>query len=173
MLGNNGSRIASWLISFLPVSRCHGLKRWLLRKIGGIEIGDGTCIWSGVRFVGRYIRIGKNCHFGEGCIISGLSPDAYITIGDEVSCGPQVFMTTGTHDVGDMNRRSGRGKQLPISIGSGTGLSVRCLIMAGVTVGRGCIIGSNVVVSMDVPDNTMLVPAVTKKMKLPEGGIDW
>ena len=173
MLGNNGSRLASWIIGFLPTSRCLGLKIWLLRHVGGIEIGDGCEIWSGAKFCGRYIKIGKNCHFGEGCYVRGARPDGAVTIGDNVSCGPGVFMTTGSHNIGDSHRRSGPGRHSPVEIGDGTGLSVRCMVMAGVRIGKGCIVGPGVVVSSDVPDNTMLGQHPPRSFSLPEDGIFW
>lgn len=168
MLGNNGSRLASKLISFLPTSRCLALKRWLLRKIGGIEVGDGTCIWSGARFYGQYIKIGKNCHIPEGCFLAGLTPDARLEIGDEVSFGPNVYATTGAHLTGSMHRRSGPGHQLPIVIGSGTAVCVNTTIMAGSRIGKGCVLMPGVVVSGRIKDNTMVSVGKVQKLAIPE-----
>ena len=172
MFGNNGSRIASWLISFLPTSRCFDLKRLILRKIGGIDIGDGTCVWSGAKFCGSAIKIGKNCHIGTGTFIMGVS-QAPVVIGDEVSFGPNVFLTVGTHDVGDAHRRSGRGRLYPIEIGDGTAISVNSIIMPNVKIGKGCFIGPGVVVSRNVPDNVMLGNSSPRQIPLPEEGISW
>lgn len=173
MFGNNGSRLASWMIGFLPRSRCFGLKRWLLRAVGGIKVGDGTEIWSGVRFAGKYIEIGKNCHLGEECYISGLAPKAYVKIGDEVSFGPYVFATCGTHDIGDCRRRSGRGRLYPIEIGDGAAVSVRAIIMPNVKIGAGAFIGPGVVVSSDIKPNTMVSQGKLRSIPLPEEGISW
>jgi len=173
MFGNNGSRVASWLIGFLPMSRCFGLKRWLLRVIGGLQVADGVQIWSGAKFCGRFISIGKNCHIGEQCYFCGLSEKAYIKIGDEVSFGPNVFMTTGTHDVGDKTRRSGKGRSYPIEIGDGTAVSVNAIVMPGVKIGSGCFVGPGVVVSSNVKQNTMLSPAKARAIPLPEESISW
>ena len=171
MFGNNGSRIASWLIGFLPMSRCHGLKRWLLSRIGGIEIGDGTCIWSGARFSGRYIRIGKNCHIGEGCLLAGLTGDAKLEIGDEVSFGPNVFATTGTHYLGPASRRSGDGRFLPIKIGNGVAVCVNATIMAGATIEDGSVIMPGCVVGGRVASNTMVACGKVQRIPIPEKGM--
>ena len=173
MIGNKGSRIASWLMNFMPTSHWHGLKRFLLKKLGGIEIGAGTRIWSGARFSGMYIKIGRNCHIGSGCEFYANSPEGTLTIGDEVSFGPEVYITTGTHDVGDSHRRSGRGKAAPIIINNGAAISVRAIIMAGVTVGKGAFVGPGVTLTMNLADNTMIANSGTKKYPLPEEGIDW
>lgn len=174
MLGNNGSRLASWIISFLPMSRCFGLKRWLLRKVGGIQVADGVEVWSGARFAGQYIKIGKNCHIGENCFLAGLSSDAWLEIGDEVSFGPNVFATTGAHYVGDMKRRSGPGRQLPIKIGNGCGVSVNSVIAAGTTIGDGSLVMAGCVVSGKIPPNTMLCTGKLIKLPMPETGmLEW
>lgn len=163
MFGNNGSRIASWLIKFMPTSRWHGLKRFLLRKIGGIQIGDRTTVFSGAKFIGRYIKIGSDCHIGPGCLIAGLSPVAWVVIGDWTSLGPEVFMTTGGHDVAISPDHNKNGVQLPITIGNHCGLSVRCMIMAGVTIGDCSVISPGVVVSKDVPEKSILAPAAPRR----------
>lgn len=163
----NGSRIASWFFRFLPESRCCRVKTWLLRHVGGIEIGEGCEIWSSARFIGRHIRIGDHCHIGSGVIIAGLSSEGYVEIGSNCALGPQVFITTGTHVDGSSERRSGRGGQRPIVIGAGCGLSMRCMPMAGVTIGAGSIIGPGVVVSRDIPPNTLVAQAAARLFTLP------
>ncbi len=162
MFGNNGSRIASWLIKFMPTSRWHGFKRFLLRKIGGIQIGERTTIFSGAKFVGRYIKIGSDCHIGTGCVICGLAPDAWISIGDWCSLGPDVFMTTGTHDSSIDPRHNKNGCQAPITIGRNCGLSVRCMIMAGVTIGDYCQISPGIVISRNIKSRTIVAPAILR-----------
>lgn len=167
MFGNNGARLASWLISFLPVSRLHGVKTWILRQVGGITIGKNCEIWSGAKFIGRHIRIGDHCHFGSGVVIAGLSAEGYVEIGSNCSLGPQVYITTGMHIDGTPERRSGPGGHRPIVIGAGCGLSMRCMPMAGVTIGAGSIIGPGVVVSRDIPPNTLVAQAPVRMCKLP------
>lgn len=166
MLGNRGSRIASFIISFMPTSRWHGLKRWLLRSLGGIEIGEGTTIFSGARFNGRYIRIGSHCHIGEGCHIVALGPDAWITIGDNCSFGPEVFMTTGGHDPSKGNDHTRNGIQGPIVIGNSVGLSVRAMVMCGVEIGDNCTISPGVCVSKNVKPYTLVGHALYRNLSL-------
>ena len=139
----------------------------LLRHVGGIQIGKGCEIWSSARFIGRHIRIGDHCHIGSGVVIAGLSREGYVEIGSHCALGPQVFITTGTHNEGTPERRSGPGAHRPIIIGAGCGLSMRCMPMAGVTIGAGSIIGPGVVVSRDIPPNTLVAPAAARMIKLP------
>ena len=167
MFGNRGSRIASWIIGFMPTSRWHGIKRFLLRKLGGIQIGDRTTIFSGARFIGRSIRIGSDCHIGSGCEIRAQTAEAWITIGDWCSFGPEVYMTTGGHDpaLGDDHRKNG--VHLPITLGCHVGLCVRSMVMPGVNMGDYSQASPGVVVSKNIPPHTLVAPAALRSIKLP------
>lgn len=173
MFGNNGSRLASWIIGFLPVSRCHAFKRWLLRTIGGISVGEGTRIWSGAKFSGRHIKIGKNCFISTGGRFMGFSEEASLTIGDNCGFGPGVYVSTGGHCIGPATCRGGALWMAPISIGDGSGVSINGIVLPGVSIGKGCLIGPGVVVSSDVKDNTLLGQQTPRRMKLPEESIEF
>lgn len=171
MLGNNGSRLASWLIGFMPVSRLHGFKCYLLRVIGGIQVGRGVEIFSGCRFCGRYIQIGNNCFIGQGVQLIATNKDAPLVIGNNVTLGPNVYVSTGAHRLGDSARRSGPGWHRPIVIGDGTAISVNAVISAGAKIGNGCQIGAGVVASGKIKDNVMLVQVSALKVTLSESGV--
>ena len=170
MFGNNGSRLASWIISFMPVSRWHGLKCFLLRRIGGIKIGKGTEVFSGCWFCGRYIQIGEKCFIGQGVRLIATNDEAPLIIGNNVTFGPNVYASTGAHHLGDASRRSGPGWSRSIVIGDGTAVSVNAIISAGTKIGRGCQIGSGVVAAGKIKDNVMLVQAPPCKVLLGESG---
>lgn len=159
MLGNRGSRIASWLIGFLPTGRCNALKRLILRIIGSIEVGKGTVIYSSVRFNGCHIRIGRNCHIGARCEIIAPASEAWVTIGDWCSFGPEVFITTGGHDPAKGNDHRTNGIQLPITLGEHVGLGVRSMVMPGVTIGNNSIISPGVLVTRNIKPNMLVGPA--------------
>ena len=167
MFGNNGSRIASWLIKFMPTSRWHGLKRFLLRKIGGIQVGDRTTIFSGAKFAGRYIRIGSDCHIGTGCVIMATTAHAPIIIGDWCSFGPDVFMTTGGHDPALGTNHRANGISMPITIGCHVGLCVRSIVMPGVTMGDYSQAAPGVVVSKDIKPHKLVASASCRIVDLP------
>lgn len=166
MFGNRGSRIASWMIKFMPTSRWHGIKRFLLRKIGGIQVGERTTIFSGAKFVGCNIKIGSDCHIGAGCFIMAPNADAPITIGDWSSFGPEVFMTTGGHDPTRGENHRTNGIHLPITIGKHVGLCVRVMVMPGVTIGDGSHVLPGVVVSKNVKPHVLLAPAACRMVAL-------
>ena len=159
--------MASWLIGFMPTSRWHGLKRFLLRKIGGIQVGERTTIFSGAKFVGCNIKIGNDCHIGSGCFIMAPSADAPITIGDWSSFGPEVFMTTGGHDpaLGDDHRTNGI--HMPITLGKHVGLCVRSMVMPGVTMGDYSQAAPGVVVSKNIKPHKLVASAPCRIADLP------
>ena len=171
-LQRNGSRIASRLIRLLPMSRAHATKAWLLRTLGGIQIGRNCEIASTARFVGRHISIGDFCYIGPDTLISGPVEQGRVTIGSNCVLGMQVMVITGSHQLGPPSRRSGKGCFKPITIHDGCRISTRSLLIEGVTIGAGSVVAAGSVVIRDVEPNTLVagVPAVLKK-QLPTDGL--
>ena len=71
------------------------------RRVCGISIGEGTTIWSGVRFTGgamNRIRIGEHCSIPYyAFFVAGDS----ISIGNHVVFGHAVELYTSDHDPDD------------------------------------------------------------------------
>lgn len=166
MFGNRGSRIASAIISFMPASRWHGAKRWLLRKIGGIEVGDHTTIVSGARFNGWNIHIGEHCHIGEKAFIMAPTAEAAIRIGNWCSFGPEIFMTTGGHDPAISPDHDKNGIHLPITIEDRCGLAVRSIVMPGVVMHHHSQTMPGVVVSKNLKPYTTVSLAANRSVCL-------
>lgn len=111
-------------------------------KFGPVRIGTGTNIGanSHVCAMGG-VDIGAGVLITGGCILSG---GQYHTEKLDVPIMQQGAYTTG-----------------PISIGDGSWLGMRVLVLDGVRVGRGCAIGAGAVVNQDLPDHAVAagVPA--------------
>lgn len=103
----------------------------------------------------------------------GYSAEASLTIGDNCSFGPDVYVSTGAHAIGPSTCRGGVGRLAPITIGDGSGVSINGVVLAGVTIGKGCVIGPGVIVAQDVKDNMMLGQPTPRKIKLPEESIEF
>lgn len=120
-----------------------------------IVIGDHANFFRGSEMVGP-ISIGDRVF---------INRDAYIrpktTIGDNVAIGPFVKLITDTHEIGPAHKRAGKSRFDPIVIGDGSWIGAAVTVLAGVTIGKGCIVAAGAVVTRDVPDNTMVggVPA--------------
>ena len=144
---------------FLPMSRMHHLKTFLLR-LGGIKVGKGVRIWSTAKFYSPYIEIGDNAFIGFNVQLFANKNGA-IKIGKNCALGTDVIINTGSHLPGTKENRTGPGITKPISIGNGVRISTRALVLEGSRVGNGAQVAAGAVVIKDVPDNTLVggVPA--------------
>ena len=88
-----------------------------------------------------------------------------ITIGNNVFIGPFCGFYTATHPMTYQERNKGLEKALPIKIGDNCWFGGNVVVLAGVTIGSGCVIAAGSVVTKDIPDNSVVagVPAEVKK----------
>lgn len=100
------------------------------------------------------ICIGDNCSIGEFVHISAIHS---IIIGNGVLTGRYVYISDNAHGRGTFSEanvppatRSLYSKG-PIVIGNNVWIGERVCILAGVTIGDGAIIGTNAVVTHDIP----------------------
>ena len=123
-------------------------------------IGD-ACIF---RAINAAITIGSGCLINQECVFWAGTP---INIGTDVGIGIQSIFWTGSHEVGDETKRAGKGIILPISIGDGCWIGVRCVIHKDV--GSGCIVDTSSTVITPVANNTHVFgnPATVLKRMVP------
>lgn len=154
--------LAYLLLALLPIHVGGRLRVWVLR-LAGFNVGRGTIMAGTPTITGsgsfyRYLTIGNDCWFNIGCV---LDVHAEVTIGNGVSFGQQVMLLTHTHIVGTAEKRAGPLRAMPVRIGDGVWLGARCVVLPGVTIGKGAIVAAGAVVNKDVPANTIVagVPA--------------
>jgi maltose O-acetyltransferase len=150
------------IIGFFPPYTFSRLRMRLLRLIG-VRIGDETVVCGGTTIAGgrnaqRKLSIGRNCMINEGC---RFDTGSSITIGDRVYIGHEVTVLTTTHDIGPHEQRCQGTRTAAVSVGDGSWLGTRALILPGVHIGAGCVVAAGAVVTESVPDDTMVggVPA--------------
>lgn len=131
-------------------------KRKLLNSIGH-SIGEGTKVVGPLYCSGTLI-VGKNCWLGRNLTVNG---NGTVFIGDRCDVAPDVVFQTGTHRVGDENRRAGEGLTQNITVGNGCWLGVRSTVLGGVTISDGSVVAACALVNKDVRENTLIggVPA--------------
>jgi maltose O-acetyltransferase len=132
-------------------------------RAAGLNIGRSTVIMGTPHMHGGgnirdRLRIGEHVTMNTDCFFDLNAP---ITIGNRVAIGHEVMLLTTSHEIGDSDQRAGATFSAPVTIQDGTWLGARCIVLPGVTVGRGSVVGAGSVVTKDVPPNTLVggVPA--------------
>ncbi len=130
------------LVGLIPSHCC----RRFFYRLAGIKIGKGSTIHTGARFYDpRNISIGDDSIIGEGVVLDGRDK---LIIGNHVDIASDVMIYNSEHDV---NNESFSAKNSPVTIEDYVFIGPRVIILAGVTIGRGTVIGAGAVVTKDVP----------------------
>lgn len=151
------------ILGFLPPSRLFFFRRICLR-MAGVQVGRGVSFCGRGWVYGRgFLRIHDQTWLSPG-VVFYTNPKASITIGKNCDIGPGVEFITGSHLIGNPERRAGAGTASSIVIGDGCWIGAKSIILAGVVVGDGSIVAAGSVVTNSVPANSMVagVPAVIK-----------
>ena len=101
----------------------------------------------------RGVKIGKNCHFSPYVLIDLLHPEL-ITIEDNVTIASNSMIFAHVNPTtNEFLKNHGYPRTIkPVVIKNGAIVSVGCIIIAGVTIGKNSIVGAGSVVSQDIPD---------------------
>lgn len=116
--------------------------------------------------VGGAVRIGKGSEIGERCRISIVNS---LDIGEKVLLSPNVYITDCDHEY--------RNRDVPVidqgivqrgqkvSIGDGSCIGINVVIVGNVKIGKHCVLGTNSVVTKDVPDYCVAVGSPAKVIR--------
>ena len=121
-----------------------------------LTIGDGVTISRGVHLApaaGAGIEIGAATTVQDGCRLYGD-----VRVGQRCIFAPNAFVSSGTHVFDALPHRTiqeqeqiAPATQRPIRIHADCWFGINVVIAPGVTVGRGCVVGANSVVTGDLP----------------------
>jgi acetyltransferase-like isoleucine patch superfamily enzyme len=138
-------------------------------RVAGIRTATSE-IRPGVFFRDSEVSLGPGTLINHRCYFSSWAP---ITIGRNCDIASEVMFGTVTHEIGPQTRRAGQLRSEPISVGDGSWIGARAVILPGVTIGAGCIVAAGAVVTRDCPPNTILagVPATVRR-QLQDGPSD-
>ena len=118
-------------------------------------------------------RIGRDVYIADELIIAEeLAERGNITIGDRASFAPRVTLVTSSHPNESRIRPFAPVKQGPIVIEADAWLGAGVVVLPGVRIGRGAVVGSNSVVTRDVPPLHVVAgqPARTIRVLEPPAG---
>ena len=141
-------------------------------SFNGITLGDHVSIArDSILFcTGVIAQKGTGITIGNR---TGISARAYlagqggITIGDDVIMGPNVQIFSENHafaNLGITIKQQGVNKQAVI-IGNNCWLGAGATILAGVTIGDGCVVAAGSVVNKSFPQNTVIGGVPAKAIK--------
>ncbi len=114
--------------------------------------------------IGEGLRIGNNSSIGPFAYI-GCS--GFIDIGDNVIMGPRVGIFAENHHFDNLKipiREQGV-KRSFVKINDDCWIASNVVILAGVTIGRGCVIASGSVVTKDIPPFSVVAGIPAKVVK--------
>lgn len=157
------NKLKSILINSLASSHIvPGRLRIWIYKSCGLKISNSSflpaCYMSGVNLeIGKDTWINKGVHFDNEL--------AFIKIGNNCGIGMEVLFCTTSHEIGLEERRGGKPIRLPITVEDGCWIGARATILPGVTIGNGCIIASNSVVTKDCKPNGLYAGIPAKRIK--------
>ncbi|KAL5598760.1 hypothetical protein BROUX41_003904 [Berkeleyomyces rouxiae] len=100
---------------------------------------------------GWNVKLGKNVFLNFNTVFLDTCP---ITIGSNTLIGPNCSFYAASHPLDPVERNGTKGPEngAPIVIGEDCWFGGSCIVLPGVTIGRGVTVGAGSVVTKDVPD---------------------
>jgi acetyltransferase-like isoleucine patch superfamily enzyme len=141
-----------------------------LQLVGGsnIHLGPGVVIQRGGAL---YVRAGGRLVVAEGCRIGAgvvLSVAQSVVIEREVLLAPRCYVSDHNHQFTDPAvpvLRQGMTAPMAVVIGEGSWLGINVCVLAGVTLGRNCVVAANSVVTSSFPDGSVIGGAPARLLR--------
>lgn len=132
-----------------------------LLRLAGMEV-DNAIVEGGCFFFGSDMTIGDYSMINHGC---HFDTRAHIELGEGVAIASEVMLCTSTHDLGPPHKRWGRYRAAPITVGRGSWLGVRAIVLPGVTIGEGAVVAAGAVVTGDLEPNGVYAGVPAKRIR--------
>src|SRR5262245_61525108 len=117
--------------------------------IGSVVLGDNVSIWFNcvVRGDDDTITIGENSQLQDGCVVH-VDPGFPVTVGRGVSVGHMAMLHGCT-------------------IGDGSLIGIKAVILNGARIGKNCLIGANALITegKEIPDGSLVVGSPGKVVR--------
>ena len=147
--------ILSLINIFMSGTHLFSLKRVMLNTCVGIKIGRNTKIVGPVCLGNcSTISIGNDCWIGKNFEILG---DGKVIVGNNCDFAPCVKFITGSHQLGNSERRAGKGILSTCIIGNGCWIGAEVSIIGENSIGNASVIGAKSLVTKSIGDNVLAV----------------
>ena len=117
--------------------------------IGNVHLADGASVWFGAVLRGdnEPIRVGKGSNIQEGSVIHS-DPGFPVTLGENVTIGHQVMLHGCT-------------------VGDGTLIGIKSVVLNGAKIGRNCIVGAGALVTegKEFADGSMILGSPARAVR--------
>jgi len=142
-----------WVNTIISSSLVPDHLRWVLLRASGYSVERSLIGARG--FIGsRKIVIGRGCSLNRGVFLDGLGP---VILGNQVSIGMNALILTGSHEMGDPDKRAGALTSEAVRVEDGAWIGANAVVMPGITIGRGSVVGAGSVVMKDVAPNAVVM----------------
>lgn len=133
------------------------VNKWLrpqLARLMGMKCGASTLLEKTIFFGNiRNVRIGTRSIVCRGTFMDGYDT---ITLGNRVDVGFQVTFITGSHQIGEGERRAAGVIGHPICVGDGVWIGARAIIGPGTVIGEGSVISAGSSLMHSVPPHSLV-----------------
>ncbi len=147
--------LANHLIASLPSFR---MRHWYYRHILRYYLGKESSIHMNVFVTGANIKIGDNVVINRRVYLDGRIG---ITIKDNVSISPEVYIVSMEHDYNDPMFTTRGGE---VVIENHVWIGARAMILPGITIGEGAVVGGGSVVTKNVEPYQIVAGVPARKI---------
>lgn len=149
--------------TFFSTTNFFRVKNILLR-ISGISVGKNSKVVGPIKMgTVANLKIGSNCWIGSGLSIYG---NGNVVIGDRCDLAPDISFVTGSHEIGDCNRRAGEGISFDIEVSDGCWIGARATIVGNIIINSSSIVGACSLVNKNIKQNTIVAGVPAKEIKV-------
>ena len=141
------------LLSHVP---SHTLRNFILKFVFRLKLSKNAIIYSGFQIRNpKMVAIGKGTVVGYNCELDGRMG---LTIGENVNISSDVKFYTLQHDYNSIDFAA---VGAPVIIEDYVWVSVRAIVLPGVTIGKGAVIAAGAIVTKNVEPYAIMggVPA--------------
>lgn len=139
---------------------------------GEVRLEPGVVIQRGATLAtqpGGTLTIGSESRIGPDVVISVAQR---VTLGRSVLTAARCYISDHNHAFSDLEKpiiEQGMTPPRPVTIGDGSWLGINVCILAGVSLGRNCVVAANSVVTSSFPDYSVVggAPARLLRSALP------